>query len=371
MSSQSKPIEGKGSAGRSHSVGGSPVQECAEVLLLDKDDAIRDGLRKLLVSAGLIVTACADRARALSLAGQKHFAVALIDVDTPTVDEGLAVLQELRTVTPATTVILLVNRQTFDLAVRGFRAGAADVFAKMPENVSALVEQAARLGREGARLRDRDRVLDETLEVHDQFLKRLMDASRKAQLAEEVARGGKQELGECLVLVVDENSRTASGLQEGLGEGAFRCVSVTNGGEAIDYATQHGFQLAVVNERLPDLPYSMVAKTLRQSCDGLVLTFQNPMQGGQGQVQAGHVQILEETQTIPLVPELQRGEQLIDAILKAREAHLAKTRERRFLQAFRNEHYEFLKRYVELKQKLSALLPRAGSASGSGPRERP
>lgn len=354
MSSQNKAVEGAS----------------AEVLLLDKDDSIREGLRKLLSASSLIVTACAERARAVELARQKHFAVALVDVDTPTTEDGLSLLAELRLISPASAVILLVNRQTFDLAVRGFRAGATDVVAKTPENVSALVEQTARLGREGVRSGERDQVLRDTLEVHDQFLKRLMDASRKALLAEELARGGsKQESAECRVLVVDENARTATGLQEGLGQpSSFHCVSVTNGGEALDYATQHGFQIAVVNERLPDLPWSMVVKTLRQACDGLVLSFKNPMQGG-GQLQPGHVQIVEETQTIPLVPELQRGDQLVDAILKAREAYLAKTRERRFLQVFRNDHYEFLKRYVELKQKLTALVPGAGA--GSGPKERP
>jgi len=361
MSSQTKAVEGE-----------VPRQGSAEVLLLDKDETIRDGLKKLLAASGLIVTASADRSRAVALAGQKHFAVALVDADTPANDEGIAILAELRRVAPATAVILLVNRQTFDLAVRGFRAGAADVVAKMPENVSALVEQTARLGREGVRLCDRDQILRETLEVHDLFLKRLMDASRKAQLVEENARGsGRLELAECRVLVVDENPRTATGLQEGLGQpSSFHCVSATNGGEALDYATQHGFQVAVVNERLPDLPWSMVVKTLRQACDGLVLSFKNPMQGA-GQLQPGHVQIVEETQTIPLVPELQKGEQLVDAILKAREAYLAKTRERRFLQAFRGEHYEFLKRYVELKQKLAALVPGGLAASGSGPKERP
>ncbi len=360
MSSQSKPTE----QGRVEAAGS------AEVLLLDKDDSIREGLRKLLAASGLIVTACAERARAVELSRQKHFAVALLDVDTPTTDDGLSLLGELRLISPATSVILLVNRQTFDLGVRGFRAGAADVVAKTPENVTGLVEQTLRLGREGTRSSERDQILRETLEVHDLFLKRLMDASRKAQLAEELARGGsKPDQAECRVLVVDENARTATGIQEGLGQpSAFRCVSATNGGEALDFATQHGFQIAVVNEKLPDLPWSMVAKTLRQACDGLVLSFKNPMQGG-GQLQPGHVQIVEETQTIPLVPELQRGDQLVDAILKAREAYIAKMRERRFLQVFRNDHYEFLKRYVELKQKLCALVP--GASAGSGPKERP
>jgi DNA-binding NtrC family response regulator len=335
---------------------GEVAASTAEVLLLDRDENIREGLRQLLAASGLIVTACGDSSRALELATQKFFAVALVDADTASVDEGVAVLERLRELSPATRAVLLANRQTFDLAVRGFRAGAVDVVAKVPESVKQLVAAAERLCKEGARAAERDRLLRDTLEVHDQFLKRLMDASRKARAAEEQqvrGQSGPMPLEEVRVLVVDENPRTAAGLVEALSASTppYSCTSATNGGEALDYATQHGFQIAVVNERLPDLPFSMVVKTLRKASDGIVLTFANPTQT------PGRVRVVEETQTIELVPELTRGEQLVEAIHKMREAYMVKARERHYLQAFRSEHYDFLKRYVELRQKLTALLP--------------
>lgn len=39
-----------------------------EVLLLDKDESIREGLRKLLASSGVLVTATGDAQKALVLA---------------------------------------------------------------------------------------------------------------------------------------------------------------------------------------------------------------------------------------------------------------------------------------------------------------
>ncbi len=326
----------------------------SEVLLLDRDERIRDGLRKLLVTSGLLVTATHDEKKALTLATQKHFAVAILDCDTPEHDKGLAVMSQLRALSPATVFILLAGRPTFDLAVRGFREGAVDVVAKTPENVKKLIEKVTSLCLEARRSDERERLLREALEVHEQFLKKLMDASRKAQQAEDAGKGpsGSWDIKECVVLVVDENPNTASGLQEALGQSSsYRCVSALNGGEALDYAGQHGFHISLVNERISDLPWSIVAKSLRkQVADGIVLLFTDPSHG------PGRVAIIEGKQTLNLIPKLTKGVQLVEAIHQLREAYMAKLREKHYLQVFRQEHFDFLKRYAELRQKLTTLL---------------
>jgi DNA-binding NarL/FixJ family response regulator len=144
------------------------------------------------------------------------------------------------------------------------------------------------------------------------------------------------------------------GLQEALGKSsAYRCTSVTNGGEALDHASQHKFHMALVCERLPDLPWGMVVKTLRaQAPESIVMVFSHP-----GTL-PGRVVIAEENRDIDLVPQLDRPEQLVEAIHQVHEGYMAKARERHYLQAFRAEHLDFLKRYGELRQKLTALLPR-------------
>jgi DNA-binding response OmpR family regulator len=329
----------------------------AEVVVLDGDERVREPLASLLSASGLLVTATADADRVIALATEKYFAVALIDVDTPEPDRGFAILPQIKRASPATRLVLLSNRQTFDVATRGFHAGADDVVAKAPQSVRNLVDEVVRACRESARRGDRDQVLRETLEVHELFLKKLMEASRKALQAEETARGGSGphwELKECVVLVVDENPRTAQGLQEALARsGSYRCLSACNGGEALDLAGQQSCHLALVNERLPDLPVATVVKGLRsQMGDGIVMVFSHPTS------RPGRLALVDEHREITLVAELARGEQLVNALQEMREAYLAKSRERRYLQAFRQEHYEFLKRYVELRQKLLALVPR-------------
>jgi DNA-binding NtrC family response regulator len=337
------------------STGPHLTQGAAEVLLFDRDERVRDGLRKLLVASGLLVTAMDDEEKMILLSSQKHFAVAVLDADTPRPDQGIATIERLKSVSPATAVVLLVNRQTFDLAVRGYRSGAADVVAKLPESVKVLTERVQRLCQEAQRSDHRDHLLRETLEIHEQFLKKLIEASRRAQQAEELAKGqsGRWDLKECTILVIDGNERTAAGLQEALGQGsAYRCVSALTGGEALDVGGQHPFQIALINERIPDLPWRMLVKSLRgQASDALFLLFTDPASG------PGKVSIIEESQTIEIVPELRRGAQLVEALHQMREAYIAKNRERHYLQSFRREHYDFLKRYVELRQQLTALLP--------------
>jgi DNA-binding response OmpR family regulator len=328
-----------------------------EVLLFDKDERVREGMRKLFQTSGLLVTAMEDAEKMFALVAQKHFAVAVLDADTPQLEEGLQILSRLKGISPATATVLLVNRQTFDQAVRGYRAGAVEVVAKVPECVRGLTERVKALCVEAVRAESRDQLLREMLEVHEQFLKKLIDASRHAQQAEDVAQGqtGRWELNECVILVVDENERTAPGLQEALGrERGYRCLAAVNGGEALDYAAR-GFQIALINEHISDLPWRTVVNSLRrQSSDAIVLLFTEPAQG------PGKLSIIEESQTIDVVLQLDTGAQLVDAIHKMREAYVAKNRERHYLQAFRKENYDFLKRYVELRQRLAALLPPTG-----------
>lgn len=334
--------------------GGGQLPEKSEVLLLDKDERVQEALGKILADEGILVTATADHERALALGRQKFYSVAVFDLDTPEPEKGLELLERMSRVSPATKRVLISSRQTFDIAVRGFRGGVADVVAKSPESVRYLTEKVAALSREVHRTDRRDRLLREVLEIHDEFLKRLMDASRKAKEAELEASGHSDAfLKECIVLVVDDNPRTAPGLQEALGgEARYKCVAATNGGEALDYATSGGFHLALVKEHLPDLSGMMVSKSLQaNSPDGIVMIFAHPGQ------EPGFVSIVEKTQTIPVLPELRAPDELVRVVEDLRNAYTAKAKEKRHLVAFRQENFDFLKRYVEFRQKLVKLFP--------------
>jgi DNA-binding response OmpR family regulator len=327
-----------------------PLFRGGEVLLIDRDARVRDGFRKLFGTNGLVVTATESEQLAIELAKEKHFAVAVLDLDTPETNGGLRLMKAIGEHSPATALVLLTAKQTFSAAVKGFRAGATDVVAKSPENVKYLTEVVLEKCTSHGRSVAREKLFEQVTEIHEEFLQRLMDASRAKVEAEERAAGSSIDsiANECVVLVVDHNVNTARGLQQALTDEPFRIVSVQTGGEALDFVGQQQFQLALVTDDLPDLPSSMVAKSLRaESAQAIVLLFSHPVGD-----KPGRAVIIEPTQSIELITKLTQGSQLVEQIRELREAFLAKVKERRYLQAFRRDHYDFLRRYVELKQKL-------------------
>ena len=72
---------------------------------------------------------------------------------------------------------------------------------------------------------------------------------------------------------------------------------------------------------------------------------------------SGQAQLIEGSRVIPL--ELGEGAHAVARVQELREALRAKSRERRYLQAFRAQHYDFLRRYAEFKQKLEKILKTA------------
>ncbi len=324
-----------------------------EVLVLEKDTSLAENLAELLSSTGLVVTATSDPARAESLVRDKFFPVALLDMDTPQAWQGLEVMKKIHAGSPATSVLFLTQRETFERAVRAFRAGALDIIAKRSQNVEYIAERSHELCDRSGLVDERKHLLRDTDRFLGRFLERLMDSSRRAWAADSRSRESNQwGLEECVVLVVDDNEATAKGLQHGLTNiGGFRCVGLQSGGEALDYAGQHAFHMALVKEELPDLPGKMVAKSLGGLADGcLVMMFNDPAQG------VGKLSLVEKSKVMILLEELTKGSQLIEQIQRLRdEAYGAKMKERKFLEAFHSENYEFLKRYVDLRKRITEL----------------
>jgi hypothetical protein len=59
---------------------------------------------------------------------------------------------------------------------------------------------------------------------------------------------------------------------------------------------------------------------------------------------------------LALVVERRACRERHDRLDELAEAFRAKSRERRYMQAFRERHYDFLRRYVELKVKIDRAL---------------
>jgi len=328
------------------------------VLLYDGDARVREGLAALLGRVGLEVEATDDRAQALAAATRPGLSVAVVDVDTPDAEAGFALLRELQALGSGLRAVALLARPTFAAAAEACRCGAVDVVAKAPENVGYLTDAIRRLTRQPApSLRAVSEGLRRAVELQEQLLRALIEASRSAApTADRSAAepdGGEASPRTCVILVVDDEPRTAEGLQRALGRQAgYQVISVVSGGEALDYVGQSEFDLALIKEGLPDLPSSMVARSLRaQANDGIVIRFTHPTTG-----RPGRADIVEADRSIEFIPVLSSGEQLVEQLHALRKGLAAKQVERRYLEQFRTEHVELLQRYAEVRQELLGAL---------------
>ena len=330
-----------------------------EVLILDADPGVQQGVYQLLSSVGLVVTALGDPAAARKEVADRFFSVVLVDIDTPSPGEGLGFLQVVKERSPASQLLVLSARRTFELAVRSFRAGATDVVIKEPDQVEYLKTRVVELARRGVRTEVNRRLLTEVGQVHEEFLTRMMDMSRRlvdmgerlSGRTESQASSSDSAPTEFGILVVDGDGTLADLLEANVDKEGYTVRWAATGGEAFDMVGQGGIQLALVQRQLPDLPGSMVMHSIKQlASDTIVLEVAAP-----GDT-PGSVFVMEASRNIPLVASLTDYKQILPHISELREAYRAKGRERRYLRAFRAQHFDFIKRYVELKQRVAQAL---------------
>jgi len=324
-----------------------------EVLVLDGDQRVHAGITQLLAEAKLHVTAVADPEQALALIDRQFFSVALVDIDTPTPGAGIATLAELKRRSPTTMIVALTPRRSYEDAVDAVRAGALDLVLKAPESVAYLKERVLAAAGRSVGKREVDSVLSEVRKVHDEFLERFMDAERRAIDADDRIAGRDHSrmvnIDELRVLVVDEVDDFVQTMERAKPKG-FGFVHASSGGEALDRISTGEFHYAMIAEDVSDLPAKTIAKTIRsQRPDTVVLTFLGPSDNG-------HVNLIDATGSKPIVKPFNDPKQLISRLDELAEAWRAKTKERRYTQAFREKHYDFLRKYVELKTKIERAL---------------
>ncbi len=322
-----------------------------EVLVLDADAKVRAGLEQLLREAGMVVTELGDEARARTLVGERFFSVVLVDLDTPSPGEGLAMVSEVKERSPASAVVVMTSRKVFESAVRAFRSGAADIIAKAPDQVEYLRHRVVELAAEARVDLDRRKLLAEATEVHEEFLRRMMETARKVIELEERISGRASSVSASdavatSVLVVDDDAQLYDALKSALAGDTewWRVRYCQTGGEALDAASSEIVHIALVKEQLPDLPGHMVIKTLVQNSPQTLAVIFGP---------GGEAKLYDGSRTLDL--ELGAPREAVARVQELREALRARTRERRFLQAFRAQHYDFLRRYAELKHRLEKI----------------
>ncbi|HMF41859.1 MAG TPA: response regulator [Polyangia bacterium] len=337
-----------------------PVAAGQEVLVVDADDQVVKGLDKLLTRVGLIVTGTHDPIRARDQLLNKFYAVALVDADTPTPGGGIELLQFARDKSPLTSVVIMTARKSYETVVKAFRAGAADVVLKEPDVVPYLRERVVEAATDIKATADRNSLLEEVAETHEEFLRRLRDVAREGLDLEDRVTGRTQDTGDDLgpvsVVLVDDDPKALEKLQGVLTSGAgWQFRAALTGGEALDVVTQERPQIVMVKEDLPDLPGSMVVHTVKSSApDAVTLLYTPP--GGSGR--PGEVKLVDTNGTMNTIASYAEPGQLAAPLGEIKEALRAKSKERRYLQAFRQKHFEFLQRYNSIKHRLKEELDR-------------
>lgn len=324
-----------------------------EVLVVDADHSVHAGIEQLLSEANLHVTCTDSAAAALDRVRRQFYSVALVDIDTPEPAAGIRAIRAIKDQSPTTMVIAMTPRRSYDDAVEAVRAGAIDLVLKAPESVAYLKERVLDAAGRSVGRREVDSVLIDVKTVHEDFLNRFMETERRAIDLQDRAAGKDPAkliaIDTLRVLIIDDKSDLYGALADAKRDG-IELVHATSGGEGLDRVSSGHFHYAMVADDITDLPAWTVARTIRnQHPDVVVLKFKGPGP-------AGKVQLVETTSARTLISPFTDGAQLLDRLDDLTEAWRVKARERRYTQAFRERHYDFLRRYVELKTKIERAM---------------
>jgi DNA-binding NtrC family response regulator len=322
-----------------------------EVLVVDGDEKVQRGLAQMLSASGLVPTVMSDPSRVRALAHEKYFPVAVIDLDTPGANDGLELVRWFKQESPITTTFVICSRKAFESAVEAFRAGAVDIVVKSPDQVEHLRKRILEaMG--SARIRaSEERLLGEAIAVHEEFLKRLMETARRVTELEERLGGTTPDSdGDCQICVVEPSDFDwlASRLAELLrGKNGYVLRHAGSGSEAMDLAGGTRFNICLICDPLPDLSSTMVLQALKQQIpDTIAILYSRPG------ARPGRAEIVDGSKVIPVIAEFSDAQQMVARIDELKEAQRRTSRERRYLAQFRQQNYELLKKYAELKQKL-------------------
>jgi two-component system response regulator RegA len=331
-----------------------------EVLCIDADPTVGRGLLALLAAEGVHLSSQVEPGPALEMCETKFFGVVLVDLDTPTHGAGIEVVREVRRRSRESTVIVLTPRKTFEGAVEAFRAGAAEVVWKSPDQVDYLRRRILEALAEARARNELTHLLTDMRALHEETLKILMATDRRAQDAELRASGRDPATldtsGDIPILCVDGDDRLYKAMAGGQIPG-FTFVYAGTGGEALDRISNARFHIALVGPSVPDLPSVMVIRAMKQQAPELIAISYVPN---------GKLEIVEATRTIPLVDKFNSAKQLAERLNELAEGYRAKQRERRYMQAFRERNYEFLRRFNELRQRMARVAAAHGSDVGAG-----
>jgi len=105
------------------------MEQAARILVVDDEDGIRAGCRRVLEPAGHSIEEASTLAEGLEKAAAGSFDLALLDVMMPD-GSGLDLIEPLRQKDPETVIIVITGYATVELAVQALKRGAYDFISK-------------------------------------------------------------------------------------------------------------------------------------------------------------------------------------------------------------------------------------------------
>ncbi|MGQ9561162.1 MAG: response regulator [Candidatus Oleimicrobiaceae bacterium] len=112
------------------------------VLVVDDEQVMRDSLRAWLEDEGFEVATAEDALRALAIAKEQHFDVAVVDIRMPGMD-GIVLQKKLREAQADLPVVIITAHATVETAVQAMREGAYDYLMKPfpPEKLTNVIRR--------------------------------------------------------------------------------------------------------------------------------------------------------------------------------------------------------------------------------------
>src|SRR4030067_502861 len=108
------------------------------VLIVDDDDAIRNGCQLLLKDEGYSVMATSDPREGLRLVKEENFPIVFVDYKMPEMT-GIEFLRQVRQQNPNTDVVMITGYASIEMAIDAIRLGAYDYIQKpfLPDKILA------------------------------------------------------------------------------------------------------------------------------------------------------------------------------------------------------------------------------------------
>lgn len=125
----------------------------ADILVVEDDPAILNGLLDVLVFNGFNAQGADDGGQGLETALENSFDLIILDVMLPSLD-GFSICRKIREKKPAQGILMLTAKGSEDDIVTGFQAGADDYVSKPFSLRELMVRVEAVLRRTGKRLGD-------------------------------------------------------------------------------------------------------------------------------------------------------------------------------------------------------------------------